>query len=34
MQAYPNSPFLIPVIVAVIKGNGSAFAAPIARAIR
>ena len=33
-NAYPNSPYLIPVTVAVIKGNGSAFMAPFARAIR
>ncbi len=33
-SAYPNSPYFIPVIVAVIKGNGSAFMAPFARAIR
>ena len=32
--AYPNSPYLIPVTVAVIKGNGSAFMGPFARLIR
>ncbi len=32
--AVPASPYLVPVIVAVLKGNGSAFAAPFARAIR
>merc|ERR1712117_262233 len=32
--AFPASPYLIPVIVAVLKGNGSAFAAPFARAVR
>jgi len=32
--AFPASPYLIPIIVAVLKGNGSAFAAPFARAVR
>ena len=30
-KAFPDSPFFIPAVVAVIKGNGSAFMNPFAR---
>lgn len=33
-RAFPASPYLVPVAVAVLKGNGSAFMAPFARAVR
>jgi hypothetical protein len=32
-KAFPNSPYFVPVVTAVLKGNGSAFAAPLTRAI-
>lgn len=30
-KAFPNSPYFIPVVVAVIKGNGSAFMNPFSQ---
>ena len=31
VKAFPNSPVFIPVVVAVIKGNGSAFMNPFSK---
>ena len=32
-KAFPNSPYFIPVVTAVIKGNGSAFMGPFAKSV-